>query len=67
MFKLFTKSKEEEEPMEYEANVFTDYTIEHFVPIPDQITEISPLWEEVFERMDAIEAKIDLLLDNQTF
>jgi hypothetical protein len=62
MFKLFTKSKEEEEPMEYEANVFTDYT-----PIPDQITEISPLWEEVFERMDAIEAKIDLLLDNQTF
>lgn len=62
MFKLFTKTPEEEEPMEYEANVFTEIT-----PIPDQITEISPLWEEVFERMDAIEAKIDLLLDNQTF
>lgn len=63
MFTLFTKSKkEEDEPMEYEANVFTDYT-----PIPDQITENTALWEEVFERIDAIEAKIDLLLDNQTF
>lgn len=64
MFKLFTKTPEEEEPMEYEANVFT---VTEITPIPDQITEISPLWEEVFERMDAIEAKIDLLLDNQTF
>ena len=63
MFKLFSKSKEEAEPMEYEADVFTDYT----PSIPDEIVEISPLWEEVFERMDAIEAKIDLLLDNQTF
>lgn len=62
MFKLFAKDKNEAEPMEYESELFSDYT-----PIPDQITELSPLWEEVFERMDAIEAKIDLLLDNQTF
>jgi hypothetical protein len=60
MFKLFSKSKEEAEPMEYEADVIV-------TPIKEQITEISPLWEEVFERMDAIEAKIDLLLDNQNF
>lgn len=46
--------------MEYEADVFV-------TPVKEQITEISPLWEEVFERMDAIEAKIDLLLDNQNF
>jgi len=59
MFKLFTKTQEEE-PMEYEADVFV-------TPIKEQVTEISPLWEEVFERMDAIEAKIDLLLDNQNF
>lgn len=63
MFKLFTKSKDDYvEMMEYEADVFvSDYQQ------PEQITELSPLWEEVFERMDAIEAKIDLLLDNQTF
>ena len=32
MFKLFTKTPEEE-PMEYQADVFTEIT-----PIPDQIT-----------------------------
>ena len=61
MFKLFTKIPEIE-VMEYEADVFlTDFQQ------PEQITELTPLWEEVFERMDAIEAKIDLLLDNQNF
>ena len=59
MFKLFTKTPEKE-LMEYEADVFV-------TPIKEQVTEIPPLWEELFERMDAIEAKIDLLLDNQTF
>lgn len=66
MFKLFTKTPEEE-PMEYEADVFTDNPSTVYSPVPEQITELSPLWEELFERMDAIEAKIDLLLDNQTF
>ena len=63
MFKLFTKSKDDYvEMMEYEADVFVnDYQQ------PEQITELTPQWEEVFDRMDAIEAKIDLLLDNQTF
>tara|TARA_B110000858_G_C17618782_1_gene387997 strand:- start:128 stop:310 length:183 start_codon:yes stop_codon:yes gene_type:complete len=60
MFKLFTKTPELPELMEYEADVFV-------TPIKEQVTEIPPLWEELFERMDAIEAKIDLLLDNQTF
>ncbi len=62
MFKLFAKSKDDTEVMEYETDVFvTDYQQ------PEQITELTPQWEEVFERMDAIEAKIDLLLDNQNF
>jgi len=64
MFKLFAKDKNEAEPMEYESEIFSEA---NYTPIPDQITELSPLWEEVFDRMDAIEAKIDLLLDNQTF
>jgi hypothetical protein len=60
MFKLFEKKTNKPDLMEYEADVFV-------TPVKEQITEISPLWEEVFERMDAIEAKIDLLLDNQNF
>ncbi len=58
MFKLFTKTPETE-PMEYEDTVY--------VGLPERVAEIPPLWAELFERMDAIEAKIDLLLDNQTF
>ena len=60
MFKLFEKKQEKPDLMEYEADVIV-------TPVKEQITEISPLWEEVFERMDAIEAKIDLLFDNQNF
>lgn len=62
MFKMFKKTPEVEPIMEYETDVFlNDYQQ------PEQITELTPQWEEVFERMDAIEAKIDLLLDNQNF
>ncbi len=62
MFKMFKKAPKDDELLEYEANVFvTDYKQ------PEQITELTPQWEEVFDRMDAIEAKIDLLLDNQNF
>lgn len=79
MFKMFKKTPEVEPIMEYETDVFlNDYQqseqIMEYQDVllngyqqPEQITELTPQWEEVFERMDAIEAKIDLLLDNQNF